>query len=239
MTVAYWGMIEMTIRINPGTYLRWMIAVLFLLIVGHFLVILVPQFAAVNSISRFFHMNQEQNLPTFVSVMNMLLCAALLFLIAWLSSKDDRKEVRYWWVLALIFVFLALDEFTFIHESVSNITRKTLNTEGYLFFAWVIPYGILVLVFGAFYARFLMIIPGQTSRRFIFAGVLFLMGAVGMEMISSNYAFTGGMKGIVYDLYNVCEESLEILGIILFVKALLEYLNMQWPSFSIHFSSQD
>ncbi|MCG8493457.1 MAG: hypothetical protein MI743_17680 [Sneathiellales bacterium] len=203
------------------------------LIVAHFLTTLIPQLAEKESINRFFHMGEEQNLPTFFSTMNLLLSSTLLFLIASLSSKNKRKETIYWFVLGVIFVFLAIDEFTFIHETISAITRRSLKTEGYLFFAWVIPYAFVLLVIAVFYFRFLLLIPKKTCRQFIVAGGVYICGAMGLEVISSGHAYSEGVETLTYNVLNACEETLEMIGIILFIQALFEYLYAQWEGFYI------
>jgi hypothetical protein len=63
---------------------------------------------------------------------------------------------------------------------------------------WVIPYGIASAVLALLYFRFVWQLPRVTRARFIVAGLLFVGGALGFEMLSaiaadrSGYAPGGG-----------------------------------------------
>jgi len=83
---------------------------------------------------------------------------------------------------------------------------------------------ILVVIFAAFYWRFLLILPSKTRRVFGTAASLYLGGAVGMELLGGWYheQYRGDM--VSYRFLVMVEESLEMTGIVVFVYSLLDYM---------------
>ena len=63
---------------------------------------------------------------------------------------------------------------------------------GPLFYSWVIPGAALVALLGIALLRFLRSLPRTTRRRLWAAGVLFLSGAIGLEMVGGAYAAVHG-----------------------------------------------
>lgn len=177
----------------------------------------------------------EKNFPTFFSSINLLASAVLLTVIAYLHR--EKKEAYHSWAgLALIFYFLCADEFICIHEHFSKPTRDYLGTGGLLYFAWIIPYAVLVLTVGLVYLRFVLNLPPKTRNRFFLCAGLFLFGAMGLEMIQGNEAFIHGnanKETFLFYLTYTIEELLEMSSIIIFISTLLDYIALKFESFNI------
>jgi hypothetical protein len=107
-----------------------------------------------------------------------------------------------------------LDEFISLHEC-ANALRK-LGLHGIFYYAWIIPAVILVGFFLASFFKFLMHLPQKTKWRFILSGGVFLLGAVGFELLGSGIEEQLGAEKILLDpLYQflmTTEETLEMLG---------------------------
>lgn len=173
----------------------------------------------------FFDLDIEGNVPSLYSAVAVLFCSALLALITHVNwYKSDGKRF-YWLGLTILFLFLAVDEGTAIHEQVGTFLERYMNARGALYFLWVIPYGVLTLVVGLAYSKFVWELPKDTRLRFITAGVIFLVGALGIEMLGAREADLHGTNTITYCLLFTFEEMLEMLGIILFIYALLTHLH--------------
>jgi hypothetical protein len=56
------------------------------------------------------------------------------------------------------------------------------------------------------------------------AGIIFVAGAVGMEMVGGRYVFYNGKEELQYALMVTLEELLEMTGIIIFIYALASYI---------------
>jgi hypothetical protein len=172
----------------------------------------------------FFNLNNENNLPTFFSALVLLLCSLLLFVIA-SSRKSSGQPAGYWLGLALIFLFLSIDEDASIHEVLIVPVRTMLEVSGPFYYAWVIPYGLVVLAIGVAYIPFLFRLPRNIRRLIVIAGSVFVSGALGVELIEGwYYAAHDETEDLVYELLVTLEESLEMLGTIVFCYALLLFL---------------
>lgn len=68
---------------------------------------------------------------------------------------------------------------------------------------------------------------------FIISGAIFLTGAIGFEMLSARHDSLYGINSITYKAYYTCEEFLEMLGIAIFIYALLRYLTSNCQSIRI------
>lgn len=178
----------------------------------------------------------ESNLPSFYSMFAIILCSGVLFMIA--AGKNSRRQPYgfHWEILAWIFLYLSLDEGLALHEEVGDLMEKYITASGYLYFPWVIPYTILVGILAVFYFRFLLHLPRPTMVRFIIAGSLFLTGAVGLEIVSANEADTFGTTTITYSVLYTLEELCEMIAMVIFLRALLEYYSHEFGTLSIKFS---
>lgn len=187
----------------------------------------------IRTIFRAFDFNTESNFPTFFSSLVLLSNAVFLYLI---SRHRAVKYGRLWLFLALVFTFLSLDEMLHIHEHLVNPMRYLFNTSGYLYFAWVIPYALFVLVLGVMCYKLLFhYLPKRTRNLFILAGTLFLFGAIGMELFGAKHAEIYGEGTLSYFYMYTIEETLEMLGSCLFCYALLDYIQSTIKSVEVQF----
>ncbi len=181
----------------------------------------------------------EANLPSFYSSTALLFSAALLWVIG-LHKRHQQAEYKHHWIgLAIIFTFLAMDEAIALHEDIGDIVEgmELFEAKGMLFFAWIVPYGILLLLFAASYLKFVFALPKQTMILFICAGTIFISGAIGIEIISANEADINGTETIYYSTLYTIEELFEMLGIVLFCYALLRYIEQQAGQIKLHLQS--
>ena len=178
---------------------------------------------------KFIDFDYEANLPSFYSSTSILFCSVLLWVIG-LQKKQEQAIFRHHWLgLAVIFTFLSMDEAISLHESIGNFAedQQWVNAEGFLYFAWVAPYGILLTIFSVSYLKFVFSLPRQTMMLFIGSGALFISGAVGIEIISAQEADINGTETILYSALYTVEELCEMLGIVIFCYALLRYIELQ------------
>lgn len=184
--------------------------------------------------SKLFDVNVENNVPTWFSSISLFLCAAALWLTGRLTRLRRDPNTPYWWGIAAVFVMMSLDEVATMHEKLLNPSKNLFHTGGYLYYAWVIPGALFVLLFVGVTLRFLWRLPSRTRYRFILAGFVYLSGALGMEMVSANYEFAHGVNDYVLGLMAVVEETLEMAGSILFLRAVL--LHLEWMSSPVEYA---
>lgn len=227
----------MEISINPkGLFLKLFRVVLFLLVLNIISILIniyyvqpraedlkiVFGFNYIKFLVDLFDFNLEMNVPTFFSALLLILCSFLLFLI----SKSERfihKKYVAWYGLSAVFLFLSIDEMTSIHELLISTTKAQLNVSGLFFFAWVIPYGIAVIILMVVYYKFFIRLPRRTMRLFFLSAFLFISGALVIEMPEGWVAEKYGFYDPLFYLLYTCEEFLEMLGLLVFIYALTSY----------------
>ena len=180
---------------------------------------------------KYFNVGRERNIPTLYSVIALTVAATLLATNARHSWEKCDGQHRYWAGLGLIFLFLAFDEGTKIHEQLSGVMERWVTPKGYLYWLWVIPYGFAVLVLAAVYLRFMIRLSRTTRSYFILAALLFLGGAIGVDMLQGREAYLniGSDKTILYSVLYSLEEFLEMIGVAVFIYALLKNLADESP----------
>jgi hypothetical protein len=162
-------------------------------------------------IFKFFDVGAEGNLPTFFSVLLFLLLSAGSFTLGKLNEKRNKIA---WSLTSFLFLFLAIDEFTQIHEQFTRMFQQLVNADGFFFFAWVIPYGIILILLAILYIPFLIKLPKKT-RMYIFLGAgVYVLGAIGFEMIGASL-YQVGTPTTMYIVISGIEEALEIAGLLL------------------------
>jgi hypothetical protein len=167
------------------------------------------------------HLSYEGNLPTWYSSTLLGLCAVVLALVAVSKRRTGDLHHRHWTALAIVFLYMAIDEAVSIHE----LLNQVFDLPGILYFGWVIPAGVLVTVFVLSYARFLRDLPSRTRFEFLRAGATYVGGALVVELLLGYWTDRHGDEGLGYGLIDALEESLEIVGITLFLSASLAYLS--------------
>jgi len=216
----------MNIRIVPLVIFRILLILIFFLTIAGIIASYcryaynTPQ---VIMVVRLFDLDGETNFPAFYSSLALLFSSLLLFIIAF-SHRNVIRNFVAWLVMALGFLFLSLDEASMLHEMLAGTTRRSLDVSGLLYNAWVIPYGIIMVLGGILYLPFLLRLPKPTLLLFVVAGVMFVSGAVGVEVFEGKWEAVHGTDNFTYDLYVAVEEFLEMLGVAVFIYALLRYI---------------
>ena len=231
----------MSIRISPKTvFTNLMFFNIFLLIANVIGIIFkfCFDYSTVYGFVPLFDFDTEKNIPTLYSSFALIGCSILLLIIA-VTHKRRGSSYLSWFNLAVIFLILSIDETVCIHERLLDPIRETFNTSGLFYYPWVIPYGVAVLVFSALYFRFLINLQKEVMILFIVSGVTYVSGAIGFEMISGLQADLHGTNNLTYSFITTAEELLEILGITIFIYALLIYITTQFNDFAITIKSNE
>ena len=134
--------------------------------------------------------------------------------------------------LALVFLYLSVDEAAGLHERLIKPMRSLIDFEGYrgvFYFAWVIPGIAATLVFLVAYLRFFLHLENKFKLLFFISLGLYISGVIGGEMLSGHFAETIGLKNFTYATYTSLEESLEIGGASMVIYSLLVYIKQYLP----------
>jgi hypothetical protein len=237
------------ITINPKIIMTVLFSILCLLAIGHFSAIYVIfELGYYNeTIFDYVNLDDEQNLPTFFSAFLLLFASLLLFVIFSYHRQERNKDYKYWLGLACIFLFLAVDESSKIHEKVIDVywTYFGMHENDLVDnFIWVAVYGTLALIVAALYFRFVISQPRKICCLIFISAGLYVSGALGMEILGALYIDQSWFRESVtndyshfdakYFLISGTEETMEMLGALTFVYTLLKYIEMKWNGLSIH-----
>ncbi len=161
-----------------------------------------------------FDVDRENNLPTWYSAFLLLVATALLWLCARQRKAEGDRWSGQWLALAGGFLLMSLDEVAGVHETINSVIEVT----------WAIPAALLVPVLGLAFVPFLLHLPRRTAFRFVLAGAIYLAGALGVEIFGNSLSVQSLRDTLQYNLATLVEEALEMLGVILFIHALLRYM---------------
>lgn len=208
---------------NPHMLRRWLLAVAsLLLLLGLGVEVAHDAFdtRGLEPFVAFLSLSYERNLPTWYASALLLGCALVLAGIGHVSRLGQEQGWRHWWALAGVFAYISLDESVGLHEHLGGL----LSLGGVLFFTWVVPAAVLVLLGGIAFLPFLTRLPPRRREQFILAGVLYVSGALVMELPLGWWTEQHGNDNLVYALIDHVEEALELVGASLFLAALVEEL---------------
>ena len=130
-------------------------------------------------------LDTEANMPTLYNVLLFFFGAALF----WVHGlQKDPKVARGWKTMALVFLFLGVDEGSQIHEKFMQFTKRLMEDSGsdalggWFYYAWVIPYGLAAFVLVLLLSHWLFGLSPTLRKRLIISGIIYVFGAVFMEM---------------------------------------------------------
>ncbi len=181
-------------------------------------------------------LNQEQNFPTLYSTLALLFCSALFSIIAFAKERNKNNYILHWAGLAVIFLFLFVDDFVGIHELFTARMRETLHTSGSFHYGWVIPYTVFVIAVFFAYIKFLLHLPRKTRWLLLTAGFIFAGGSIGFEMIIGYWVQSGLRWSISAAVLIFLEESFELIGVVVLIYALLSYIKSEYKKLTITIS---
>lgn len=232
----------MEFRIHPRNLCLSLLAVTILLTVAH-LGAMISRYMLgddfVYGLVDMFDLNLENNIPTVFSTLILVASAVLLTVIA-SHAATVKHNAGYWKWLAIIFMFLAVDENASLHELFIDPIQEMLPSGGIMYVGWIIPYALAALVIGLVYLKFVWSLPTRTRNLVILSGCLYLSGAIGFELLGGWYLLPRNeVEDFPYSMLVMTEEFLEMSGIILFIYTLLDYLKGLLGEKPLHISIAD
>lgn len=183
-----------------------------------------------DSLERWFNVNRELGLPAWFSSVLLVFCAQALWLLG-----DQRAAVRgrrWLWherLLAAVFVYLSVDELLALHELLNAPLRDRLGLGGALSFAWVVVALPMAAVLGLLMIGYLRSVPRPVRRLFLLSGVVYVVGAAGVELVGAAIWSAGGADSAVYAAATIVEEGLEMCALVVFLGTVVSYRRSLTP----------
>jgi len=234
---------DLTIYLPPKKTTRFLVILVSSLVLCslflQFSIYFLPDYFLRDTLAPVFNIDKEQNIPTLYSWSALLFCAMLLAIIAQAKKAVRDRHVNHWKLLAVIFAYLSIDEALSLHEKFIEPLRTSLNTGGILYYAWVIPGAIFAIAVFLRFLKFINVLPAKTKRLFLMAGAVFVGGALGMELLSGAYAELYTDENFVTAILTSIEEFMEMIGIVIFIYALLSYISSELKGINLQLRIAD
>lgn len=160
----------------------------------------------------------EGNLPTWLASSLLLGCALAAGAIAG-ELPVGAPWRRHWWGVAAGLAFVSMDEVVGLHEQLGG----TFGTGGVLYFDWVLIAGPVVAALALVYLPFVRALPAPVRGRLVVAAVVFVSGALVMELPLGWWTERAGTHTLGYALIDWVEETLELVGTCLALVALVAH----------------
>lgn len=232
------------LSLNPDSIARSLGVMTFILVFASTGALLADYLTGYNSLVihklvKFFYVDLELNAPAFFSMLLLLFASLLLTVITVFKKQQQASYLVEWAMLSVGFLFMAFDEIVAVHERLLEPMRAILGEQnlGIFYYAWVVPAIMLVFCLGIFFLRFLITLPSKTRTFFLISAVMYLGGAVGLELFEGLIAEKSGMGNLIYIILVTIEESLEMVGVIVFIWALLGYISDNYKDVEVRFDA--
>lgn len=230
-------------KLSPVGITRILLFIVFLLLMCHLLVVhlgyeLLLSFEHTSGFTIYekvyfifydqFHLALEGNISTYFSATILAFASVLLYVI----HSTGKGGSLHWLYLSIFFLFLSVDESAQIHETFGGIAGNKVNSymgevPSFLKWAWMIPYGALTLGIGLYFLRFTLQLPSSTRNLFCLSGLVYVFAALVLEFFESHFDTLYGPDNLINSLLFPLEEVLEMVGVIIFIYALLGYIKMK------------
>jgi len=184
-----------------------------------------------------FNLDEEGNLPTYFSTMILFLSAILLGIISLFKKKEHDPFRTHWTILSLIFLVMSIDEAAAVHEMTIRPLQILFSAGGFFHYAWIIPGAVFFSVIAIMFFKFWLHLEYWVRILFFLAAACYISGAIGLEGLGGFYVDTNEID-FTYILITTVEETLELIGIVLFISALLRYLVLSYQKACIRLTFQ-
>ena len=181
-----------------------------------------------------FALEAENCLTDWYSSLLLAFMAVLLFVMG--HAETLRRWRPYWFSLAGIFVYLSIDEFVALHESLMGPMSR-FHLTGAFGVAWVVPYGLACIVLAGVFLPFVLGQPASLRSQIILAGTIYLGSALGLEMVEAHSFTIGNMPA--FRLSMMVQEVGEMIGLTIFAVALITDLSQRRSSIMITIADKD
>lgn len=217
------------ISLHPATVTRFLLKIVGgLLLAGLFCLYLIFGLNLENGLGfvPLFDLNNEYNIPAFYSALAIWASAALLYFIYRQEKAAGAPKAYYWRHFSFLFIFLGVDELASIHEIFGRFAPMIWERFPALQISrkWIIPFSPIILAMAVYFFRFFLLLSKENKLRFATAGLVYITGAVIIEILGEWFANKYNMHPIFKGFSAVAEEGCEMLGIVLFIRALLMHI---------------
>ncbi|MET3963946.1 hypothetical protein ABIE44_003880 [Marmoricola sp. OAE513] len=167
-------------------------------------------------------LNQEGNFASWFEAFILLCCTIAAAGNTVLARSRNDPHARRWFVVSALLLVMTVDEASQIHDMATSGMRKLLDVEmgDSLFFAWVIPAALVLVVAGLYLLPLLFALEPVARLGLLLGGGVYFGGALVVEVISGK-VITPGRDSPGYHAITLFEEVLELAGSLIVLTVLL------------------
>lgn len=176
-----------------------------------------------NDIVNRFNLDKELSFPTWVNSMLAFIAGCLAWIVA--KNKHGRRKRYTWYVVALVFIGISIDEVAALHELLLqglHILANFGEGQGLLNNAWLIMLPLIIIGVIFCIRELHKNLPKNTSQQLVTALFVYLFGALVVEFLSIPF----DKSLLIYNIgMVVVEETLEMFGIWLAIRAIMVHIS--------------
>ena len=169
----------------------------------------------------------EVSIGTWFATLLFIAAATALFFAGRQEDQGSRRGGFGGNSLAIVMILLSIDESASLHERFGDVLEEVVETGGFLHYIWVVPGTIFVVAVVLGHLGWLRTLPASTRNGMVLGGVVFVVGAVGMEILAAPLAEAGKDETLAVVSLIAIEEFLEMAGLSVFIIAVLGHLQGQ------------
>lgn len=136
-----------------------------------------------------------------------------------LRRRDPRRSWLAWCGIAFVLCAASIDEIVQLHESGNQFVARLFPTAESLPWPWVLAGSAAVIVVAAGLGPLVWRLAAPVRTWLLVAAVLYVGGALGVEMLSAPIYPGEGVPHLGYDVLNAAEEGLEMIGVVAVIRA--------------------
>lgn len=171
-----------------------------------------------------FDLNRDLSIPAWFSSVQLFVVGCILLVAYRGNRRKHQLPSSFLLAESLFFIFLSMDEGAAIHEQITNSARN-LELDWLMFKgdhgAWISVYALIGVVGGVIAFRYFRMAWRYFRDQALLVlggGVLFVVGAVGLEIVSYQLLQAGST---MHKVEGVFEEFFEMSGISIILYATL------------------
>ncbi len=214
------------IRVSPLRVALALAAIAVLLLIAHLGAEAVRTTVGENLPDRatgIWNLDEENNIPTWYA---SIMLALVAFGLAFVGLMKYQERDRHWWqwfAIALIPLFLSLDDMAQLHEALSDPLSEEYGFNGLLHWAWVVVALPVVAVLTVLFLPFLRRLPARTAILLLAGAGIVFSGGVILEMFEGWWVEANGHGGVIIFSMVTVQEVMEMLGSIIALYAVIDY----------------
>ncbi len=180
------------------------------------------------------HLGEENNIPTWYASLLFALVSLGLAFVGVMKYQERDPHWWQWFAIALIPLFLSLDDMAQLHEALSDPLSDEYGFSGVFRWAWIVVAAPVVLVLAVLFMPFVRRLPRRTAVLLLCGAGITFGGGVILEMPEGWWFEANGESGVIMFSMVTAQEMLEMIGTIIALYAVIDYAAGYRPELVLH-----